>query len=162
MSHRASTKAASALSALARSRSSWPPSVVSAVVSAPSAADVSGGSPDDRVRLAGRLSDAPPTGTRLPGSAPSRISWPLHRRLRIDRPLTGRMAQQFEMVLVMRLVFLAQLRFMRERMTPVLGARVTGMLVPTIAEARVVIRRGNESDSPGDPDRLDHQGAARA
>ena len=36
------------------------------------------------------------------------------------------------------------------------------VLVPTIAKARVVIRRGNESDSPGDPDRPDHQGTAGA
>jgi hypothetical protein len=38
----------------------------------------------------------------------------------------------------------------------------TDDLVPTIAEARVVIRSGDESDSPGDPDRPDHRGAARA
>jgi hypothetical protein len=35
-------------------------------------------------------------------------------------------------------------------------------LVPTIAEARVVIRSGDESDSPGDSDCSDHRGAARA
>ena len=34
-----------------------------------------------------------------------------------------------------------------------------GILVPTIAEARVMIRHGDETDSPGDRDRLDHRGA---
>ena len=33
------------------------------------------------------------------------------------------------------------------------------ILVPTIAEARVMIRHGDETDSPGDRDRLDHRGA---
>ncbi len=49
------------------------------------------------------------------------------------------MAQQFEMVLVMRLVFLAQLRFMRERMTPVLGARVTGVLGEIVDRRRSLL-----------------------
>jgi hypothetical protein len=34
------------------------------------------------------------------------------------------------------------------------------VLVPTIAESRVMIRQGDEqTDSPGDGDRLDHRGA---
>ena len=39
----------------------------------------------------------------------------------------------------MRLVFLAQLRFMRDRMTPVLGARVTGVLGEIVQRRRALL-----------------------
>ena len=35
-------------------------------------------------------------------------------------------------------------------------------LVPTITEARVMIRKGDESDSPSDDDRPDDRGTAQA
>src|SRR5271163_769763 len=38
------------------------------------------------------------------------------------------------------------------------GRKSDRLLVPTIAETRVVIRRGDETDSPGDRDRLDRRG----
>jgi CPA1 family monovalent cation:H+ antiporter len=90
----------------------------------------------DATRADGRLGYLRAAKRRLrPGTGLRLAAW-LHRRLRIDWPLTGLIAQQFEMVLVMRLVFLAQLRFMRERMTPVLGARVTEVLGEIVERRR--------------------------
>jgi len=90
----------------------------------------------DATRADGRLGYLRAARRRLRPGAGLRLSAWLHHRLRIDRPLAGLMARQFEMVLVMRLVFLAQLRFMRERMTPVLGARVTGVLGEIVERRR--------------------------
>jgi len=50
------------------------------------------------------------------------------------------LAQRFEMLQVMRLVFIAQRQFMRDRMTPVLGERVTEVL------GEIVQRRGTALD----------------
>ncbi len=90
----------------------------------------------DATRADGRLGYLRAARRRLrPGTGLRLAAW-LHGRFRIDWPLAGLMAQQFEMVLVMRLVFLAQLRFMRERMTPVRGARVTGVLGEIVERRR--------------------------
>jgi len=93
----------------------------------------------DATRADGRLGYLRAARRRLRPSARFRLAAWLHRALRIDRPLSRLMARQFEMVLVMRLVFLAQLRFMRERMTPVMGARVTGVLGEIVERRRSLL-----------------------
>ena len=90
----------------------------------------------DATRADGRLGYLRAARSRLRPRLRLRLAQWLHRSLRIDRPLAGLMMQRFEMLLVMRLVFLAQLQFMRDRMTPVLGPRVTGVL------GEIVQRRG--------------------
>ena len=94
----------------------------------------------DATRADGRLGYLRAARRRLRPSLRLRLAQWLYRRFRVDRPLTRLMSQRFEMLLVMRLVFLAQLRFLRDRMTPVLGARVTAAL------GEIVQRRRNLLD----------------
>jgi CPA1 family monovalent cation:H+ antiporter len=94
----------------------------------------------DATQAEGRLGYQRAARRRLRPSAMFRLADRLHRSARIDWPLTRLMAQRFEMLQVMRLVFLSQLRFMQERMTPVLGERVTEVL------GEVVQRRGDLLD----------------
>jgi CPA1 family monovalent cation:H+ antiporter len=93
----------------------------------------------DATRAGGRLGYLRAAKARLRPSPRLRLALWLHRFLGIDRPLAGLMTQRFEMLLVMRLVFLAQLRFLRDRMTPVLGPRVTGVLGEIVQRRRALI-----------------------
>lgn len=57
-----------------------------------------------------------------------RLALLLHRRLRITRPLSNRLADRFELLLVGALV-LGELRpFIREKLSPVLGERICGLI----------------------------------
>lgn len=93
----------------------------------------------DAARADGRLGYLRAARRRLrPGVAFRLAGW-LHRLLRIDLPLIRLLGQRFELLLVMRVVFIAQLRFMRERMTPVLGERVTDVLGEIVARRRTLL-----------------------
>ncbi|CAH2601057.1 Sodium:proton antiporter [Rhodovastum atsumiense] len=89
----------------------------------------------DATRAEGRLGYLRAASRRLRPSPRLRLAQVLHRRLRIDGPLTRVMTERFEMLLIMHMVFLAQLQFLRERMEPVLGARVAEV-VTDIAQRR--------------------------
>jgi CPA1 family monovalent cation:H+ antiporter len=93
----------------------------------------------DATRAEGRLGYLRAAGRRLRLSLRLRLAQWLHRNFRIDRPLADLMTQRFEMLLVMQLVFLAQLTFMRDRMTPVLGARVTEVIGEIVQRRRVLL-----------------------
>ncbi len=93
----------------------------------------------DATRADGRLGYQRAARHRLRPGLRLRLAQWLHRSFRLDRPLANLMTERFEMLLVMRLVFLAQLRFLRDRMTPVLGARLTGVLGEVVQRRRVLI-----------------------
>jgi len=99
----------------------------------------------DATRADGRLGYLHAAKGRL---RPSRSLWLaqwLHRRFRIDRPLTRLLAQRLEMLLVMQMVFRAQLQFMRDRMTPVLGARVTEVMGEIVQRRRALLDDATEA-----------------
>ena len=99
----------------------------------------------DATRADGRLGYLHAARGRL---RPSRSLWLaqwLHRRFRIDQPLTRLLAQRLEMLLVMQMVFRAQLQFMRERMTPVLGARVTEVMGEIVQRRRALLDDATEA-----------------
>ena len=93
----------------------------------------------DATRAEGRLGYQRAARWRLRPSLRLRLAHWLHRGFGIDRPMASLMMQRFEMLLVMRLVFLAQLRFIRDRMAPVLGSRVTGVLAEVVQRRRVLL-----------------------
>jgi CPA1 family monovalent cation:H+ antiporter len=89
----------------------------------------------DGARSGGRLGYIRAARRRLrPGLRFALAQW-LHRSAHIDTPLMHRLAERFETLLLMRLVSASLLRFMRRRMEPVLGQRVTE-IVADIAERR--------------------------
>ena len=111
----------------------------------------------DATRADGRLGYLRAARARLRPSLRLRAAQSLHRFLRIDRPLSALMAERFEMLLLMRLVFLAQLRFLRDRMTPVLGQRVTGVLGEIVQRRHALIDDATEALAllyPGHADAL--------
>lgn len=89
----------------------------------------------DATREEGRLGYLRAGRRRLRPSLRFRVAQWLHRNLRIDPPLMHCMVERFEMLLVMNLVSIAQMRFMRQRMEPVLGRRVAEV-VSEIAQRR--------------------------
>ncbi|HWX48363.1 MAG TPA: cation:proton antiporter [Roseomonas sp.] len=79
----------------------------------------------DGARSEGRFGYIQAARRRLqPGPRFHLAQW-LHRQFRIDKPLMHCMAERFEMLLLAHLVAVSMQRFMRRRMEPVLGARVT-------------------------------------
>ena len=93
----------------------------------------------DATRADGRLGYLRAATRRLRPSLSLQLAQWLHRSLRIGGPLARSIAQRLEMLLVMQMVFLAQLQFMRNRMTPVLGARVTGVMGEIVQRRRVLL-----------------------
>ncbi|MBO1075113.1 cation:proton antiporter [Roseomonas marmotae] len=80
----------------------------------------------------------------------------LHHRFRIDRPLTHSMAERFETLLLTHLVSMSMSRFMRQRMEPVLGQRVTEVV------AGIVARRQDMLQDALDVLRLQYPGYSEA
>ncbi len=99
----------------------------------------------DAARAEGRLGYTRTARRRLRPSPALRLALLLHRFAGIDRPLTRQMTRQFETLLVMHLVFLAQLNFMRDRMTAVLGTRVTGVLGDIVKRRRTLLDDATEA-----------------
>ena len=93
----------------------------------------------DATRADGRLGYLRAATRRLRPSLSLRLAQWLHRSFRIGGPLARLIAQRLEMLLVMRMVFLAQLQFMRNRMAPVLGARVTEVMGEVVQRRRVLL-----------------------
>jgi CPA1 family monovalent cation:H+ antiporter len=106
----------------------------------------------DATRADGRLGYLRAARLRLRPSVRLQLARWLHRSFRIDRPLATLMAQRYEMLLVMQLVFLAQLRFMRDRMTPVLGARVTDVLGEIVQRRKLLLDDAMGALGLQDPD----------
>ncbi len=89
----------------------------------------------DGARTEGRLGYIRAARGRLRPGLRFRLAHWLHRSFHVDRPLMNAMAERFEMLLLMRLVAVSLTGFLRRRMQPVLGARVTE-IVADIAERR--------------------------
>ncbi|MBO1080607.1 cation:proton antiporter [Roseomonas haemaphysalidis] len=85
----------------------------------------------------------------------SAAQW-LHRRFRIDTPLMHCMAERFETLLLTHLVAVSMSRFMRRRMEPVLGRRVTEVV------GDIVARREDLLQDAMDVLRLQYPGYAEA
>lgn len=79
----------------------------------------------DGARSEGRFGYLQAARKRLQPSLRFHLAQALHRRFRIDTPLMHCMAERFEMLLLTHLVSRSMTRFMRRRMEPVLGHRVT-------------------------------------
>jgi CPA1 family monovalent cation:H+ antiporter len=80
----------------------------------------------------------------------------LHRKFRLDTPLMHCMAERFETLLLTHLVSVAMTRFMRRRMEPVLGRRVTEVV------GDIVARREDLLQDAMDVLRLQYPGYAEA
>ncbi|WP_160000229.1 cation:proton antiporter [Roseomonas sp. 18066] len=110
----------------------------------------------DGARSEGRLGYIQAARRRLqPGPRFHVAQW-LHRQFRIDKPLMHCMAERFETLLLTRLVSVSMSRFMRRRMEPVLGERVTEVV------SDIVARREDLLQDAMDTLRLQYPGYAEA
>ncbi|EFH12038.1 cation:proton antiporter, partial [Teichococcus cervicalis] len=110
----------------------------------------------DGARTEGRLGYIQAARRRLQPGLRFHVAQWLHRRFRIDTPLMHCMAERFEMLLLTHLVSVAMARFMRRRMEPVLGTRVTEVV------ADIVARREDLLEDAMDTLRLQYPGYAEA
>ncbi|WP_083747602.1 cation:proton antiporter [Teichococcus deserti] len=110
----------------------------------------------DGARAEGRLGYIQAARRRLQPSARFHVAQWLHRQFRIDKPLMHCMAERFEMLLLSRLVATSMSRFMRRRMEPVLGERVTEVV------RDIVGRREELLQDAMDTLRLQYPGYAEA
>ncbi len=99
----------------------------------------------DGARSGGRLGYIRAARRRLrPGLRFALAQW-LHRSARIDTPLMHRLAERFEMLLLMRLVVVSLTRFMRRRMEPVLGQRVSEIVADILERRRDLMEDAAET-----------------
>ena len=110
----------------------------------------------DGARSEGRLGYIRAARRRLQPGPRFRIAQWLHRRFRLDTPLMHCMAERFEMLLLTHLVSIAMNRFMRRRMEPVLGRRVSHLV------GEIVARREDLLQDAMDTLRLQYPGYAEA
>ena len=95
----------------------------------------------DGARSDGRLGYIRAARGRLRPGLRFRLAHWLHRSFHLDAPLMNAMAERFEMLLLMRLVAVSLTGFLRRRMEPVLGRRVTE-IVADVAERRRELMEG--------------------
>ncbi|MFC3123504.1 cation:proton antiporter [Pseudoroseomonas globiformis] len=99
----------------------------------------------DGARAEGRYGYIQAARKRLqPGMRFHLAQW-LHRRFRIDTPLMHCMAERFEMLLLSHLVSASMSRFMRRRMEPVLGQRVTEVVGDIIGRREDLLSEAMET-----------------
>ncbi|HTR17125.1 MAG TPA: cation:proton antiporter [Acetobacteraceae bacterium] len=94
----------------------------------------------DGARNEGRYGYMRAARRRLRPGPGFRLAQWLHRHFHIDGPLTRRMMERFETLLILHLVTLALDRFMRRRMEPVLGARVAAIVDEILARRRTLLQ----------------------
>ncbi|MBU2653187.1 cation:proton antiporter domain-containing protein [Acidomonas methanolica] len=90
----------------------------------------------DGARLEGRFGYARALRRRLKPSLRFRVAQMLHHRLHIDPPLMRAMAERFEMLMIAHLVSLSLMRFMRERLEPTLGHRISEIVSEVLGRQR--------------------------
>ncbi|MCK8785767.1 cation:proton antiporter [Roseomonas sp. NAR14] len=110
----------------------------------------------DGARAGGRHGYVQAARRRLQPTLRFRFAQRVHRRFRYDRLLMHAMAERFEMLQITHVVSVAMTRFMRERMEPVLGRRVTEIV------ADIVARRDDMLQDAIDTLRLQYPGYAEA
>lgn len=93
----------------------------------------------DGARTGGRLGYMRAAKRRLRPNLRFQLAQTLHRRLRIDTPLMHCLAERFETLLLMRLVVASLTRFMRRRVEPVLGQRVSEIVGEIIERRRFLM-----------------------
>ncbi|NHN84709.1 cyclic nucleotide-binding domain-containing protein [Acetobacter musti] len=93
----------------------------------------------DGARLQGRFGYVRAIRRRLRPSLRFRVAQEIHNRLHYDRPLMVCMAERFEMLMVTHLVSLSLTRFLRERMEPTLGSRVSEIVSETLSRQRKML-----------------------
>ncbi|MBF0850504.1 MAG: cation:proton antiporter [Gluconobacter potus] len=93
----------------------------------------------DGARLEGRYGYVRALKRRLQPSLRFRIAQELHSRLHIDEPLTNCMMERFEMLIIAHLVSLSLQRFIRQRMEPTLGPRITEIVSEVLGRQRKLL-----------------------
>ncbi|GBQ23690.1 Na+/H+ antiporter [Acetobacter estunensis NRIC 0472] len=93
----------------------------------------------DGARLEGRFGYTKALRRRLQPSLKFRIAQEIHNRFHYDRPLMSCMAERFEMLMVAHLVSISLNRFLQERMEPMLGSRVSEIVVEILARQRKML-----------------------
>ncbi len=110
----------------------------------------------DGARAEGRLGYIQAARRRLRPTRRFVVAQWVHRTFHVDGPLMNCMAERFESLLLTHFVSVAMTRFMRRRMEPVLGARVTEVV------AEIVARREDLLEDAMDTLRLQYPGYAEA
>ncbi|GBD55686.1 cation:proton antiporter [Gluconobacter wancherniae] len=93
----------------------------------------------DGARLEGRYGYVRALKKRLQPTWRFRIAQELHSRLHIDEPLMYCMMERFEMLIIAHLVSLSLMRFVRQRMEPTLGPRITEIVSEVLGRQRKLL-----------------------
>ncbi|EHH68494.1 cation:proton antiporter [Gluconobacter morbifer] len=93
----------------------------------------------DGARLEGRYGYVRALKRRLQPTLRFRIAQMLHSRFHIDEPLTHCMMERFEMLIIVHLVSLSLQRFIRQRMEPTLGPRITEIVSEVLGRQRKLL-----------------------
>ncbi|GBQ98906.1 Na+/H+ antiporter [Acetobacter nitrogenifigens DSM 23921 = NBRC 105050] len=93
----------------------------------------------DGARLEGRFGYVRALRRRLSPSLRFRIAQEIHNRFHYDRPLMECMAERFEMLMVIHLVAISLMRFMRDRLEPTLGSRISEIVGETLLRQRKML-----------------------
>jgi CPA1 family monovalent cation:H+ antiporter len=99
----------------------------------------------DGARSEGRLGYIQAARRRLQPNLRFRLAQGLHRQFRIDTPLMHCMAERFEMLLLSHLVSASMTRFIRRRMEPVLGHRVTEVVGDIVGRREELLQDAMET-----------------
>ncbi|WP_206338650.1 cation:proton antiporter domain-containing protein [Formicincola oecophyllae] len=93
----------------------------------------------DGARLEGRHGYAKARKKRLRPTLRFRLAVALHEQFNIDRPLMFCMMERFEMLIITHLVSTSLMRFVRQRMEPTLGKRMTEIVFELLHRQRRLI-----------------------
>lgn len=93
----------------------------------------------DSARLEGRYGYVRARKKRLHPTLRFQVAQFLHQHLHIDRPLMYCMMERFEMLIITHLVSTSLMRFVRQRMEPTLGARMTEIVSEVLGRQRKLV-----------------------
>lgn len=93
----------------------------------------------DATQLEGRYGYITTRRKSLQPSFRFQVAQFLHKRFHIDRPLTLCMMERFETLIVSHLVTTSLIRFVRERMEPTLGSRITEIVSEVLGRQRKLL-----------------------
>ncbi|MDF7674795.1 cation:proton antiporter [Acetobacteraceae bacterium ESL0709] len=110
----------------------------------------------DGARLEGRYGYVRARRKRLSPSLRFQIAQFLHHHFHIDRPLMYCMMERFEMLIIAHLVSTSLIRFVHERMEPILGMRITEIV------SEILGRQGKLIDDALEALRLHYSGYSEA
>ncbi|WP_367160068.1 cation:proton antiporter [Kozakia baliensis] len=110
----------------------------------------------DGARLEGRYGYVRALRKRLSPTLRFRLAQILHHRLHIDQPLMYCMTERFEMLVIAHLVSISLMRFMHERLEPMLGSRISEIVSEVLGRQRRLLNDALEMM------RLHYQGYSEA